>query len=246
MSANPPKTILVTGASSGLGRACAERLIRDGVKVIAIGRNEANLRSIQGISPEDIYIADLLQPDEIKRIVEDLKSSNRTVQGCVLAAGIHSFRPILLENFAETGKPLASNVQSPLALVATLVRSRVLARGASVVMFSSAAARIGSPIAVAYAASKGAIEAATYSLAVELAPQGIRVNAVAPGLIRTPMSEGFLSKLTSEQIARIEGRHVLGPGSPDDVSGPVAFLLSDDARWVTGAVLPIDGGYSIS
>lgn len=246
VSTHTGRTVLVTGASSGLGKACAERLIRDGANVIAVGRDRERLLAVEGISLDNVIVADLLQPDDIKRIVDGLKSSQRSLNGCVLAAGVHSFRPIMLENFAEIAKPMASNVLSPLALVAALVKSRALAKGASVVLFSSTAARTGSPIAVSYAASKGAIESATFSLALELAPQGIRVNAVAPGVIRTPMSEGFLSKLTAEQVARLDARHVLGAGSPSDVSGPVAFLLSDDARWVTGAVLPIDGGYSIS
>ena len=239
-------TILVTGASSGLGKACAERLIREGANVIAVGRSESTLLTIEGIVQTNIMVADLLQQHEIQKLANELKASQRTLNGCVLAAGVHSFRPIMLESFAGSGKPMASNVQSPLALIASLVKSRLLARGASIVLFSSAAARTGSPLAVAYAASKGALESATYTLALELAPQAIRVNAVAPGVIRTPMSNGFLSKLTAEQVARLDSRHVLGPGSPADISGPVAFLLSDDARWVTGTVLPVDGGFSIS
>jgi NAD(P)-dependent dehydrogenase (short-subunit alcohol dehydrogenase family) len=122
----------------------------------------------------------------------------------------------------------------------------MVAKGGSVVLFSSAAARKAGAGAASYAASKGAIEAATYALALELASQRIRVNAVSAGVVRTPMSEGFLSKLTAEQLSALEARHPMGLGAPKDVVGPVMFLLSDQARWITGTVLPVDGGYSIA
>jgi NAD(P)-dependent dehydrogenase (short-subunit alcohol dehydrogenase family) len=83
-------------------------------------------------------------------------------------------------------------------------------------------------------------------LAVELAALNIRVNAVAPGVVRTPMSEAFLSKLTADQLIALETRHPMGLGMPDDVAGPVLFLLSKEARWITGIVLPVDGGYAIA
>jgi NAD(P)-dependent dehydrogenase (short-subunit alcohol dehydrogenase family) len=90
------------------------------------------------------------------------------------------------------------------------------------------------------------LEAASATLALELGSTGMRVNTVAPGVVKTPMSDAFIEKLTPEQRARVESHHPMGFGSPEDVSGPVAFLLSEDARWINGAVLPVDGGYSIA
>ncbi len=240
------KVILVTGASSGLGRACAERLLHDGYRLVVIGRNELALRSLPGLSQDDVIVADLTEPTAAKMITDRLKTLQLSLAGCVMAAGVHSLRPVQMESFIGISKPWVANVQGTLALLAGLVKARLFVRGASVVLFSSAAARTGAPAAVAYAASKGAIEAATFSLATELAPLGVRVNAIAPGLIRTPMSEEFLTKFTSEQTANLDARHILGPGTPADVSGPVAFLLSSDARWITGTILPVDGGFSIS
>jgi NAD(P)-dependent dehydrogenase (short-subunit alcohol dehydrogenase family) len=240
------KTILVTGASSGIGKSCVERIVRSGARVIAIGRSAEKLAALAGVAGDDQHVLDLLDEAALKGFVKALKRVGIQLSGCVLAAGTHSFRPFILEGFAEIAMPWLINVQSCLALIASLAKSRILARGASIVLFSSAAARTGSPAAASYAASKGAIEAATYTLALELGVSGVRVNAVAPGVVKTAMSESFLAKLSSEQFARLEAHHPMGLGTPEDVSGPATFLLTDDARWINGAILPIDGGYSIS
>jgi NAD(P)-dependent dehydrogenase (short-subunit alcohol dehydrogenase family) len=151
-----------------------------------------------------------------------------------------------MESFSDIYRPWAINVQSCLGLLALLTKGRLIAKGGSIVLFSSAAARMAATGASSYAASKGAIESATRALATELAGQRIRVNAVSPGVVSTPMSEGFLGKLTAGQLIALEARHPLGFGTPDDVADPVLFLLSNDARWITGSVLSVDGGYSIT
>jgi NAD(P)-dependent dehydrogenase (short-subunit alcohol dehydrogenase family) len=151
-----------------------------------------------------------------------------------------------METFQDIQRPWSINTQSCLGLLALLLKARLIAKGASVVLLSSAAARKAGAGAVSYAASKGAIESATYSLALELASQAIRVNAISPGVVRTPMSDAFLSKLTPEQVADLEARHPMGLGTPEDIAGPALFLLSNAARWITGAVLPVDGGYSVA
>jgi NAD(P)-dependent dehydrogenase (short-subunit alcohol dehydrogenase family) len=239
------KTILVTGASSGIGRACSLRLAAAEANVVAVGRNEATLRAL-GFDAEKVYTLDLSEEGAIKTFVQRLKTDIGPIDGCVLAAGVHSFRPFAMESFADIYRPWAINVQSPLGLLALLIKGRLIAKGGSIVLFSSAAARMAAAGASSYAASKGAIESVTRALAIELAGQRIRVNAVSPGIVRTPMSQGFLGKLTAEQLAVLEARHPMGFGSPDDVADPVLFLLSNDARWITGAVLPVDGGYSIA
>ena len=107
---------------------------------------------------------------------------------------------------------------------------------------SSVAGTTGQPGVSAYAASKGAVIALTRSLAVELAPERIRVNCVVPGMVPTPMSDGLLAKLSETQRKDVERQHLLGLGSVADVAGPVLFLLTDGARWMTGSVLTVDGG----
>jgi len=240
------KRIFITGASSGLGKACALRLAAHGALLTLIGRNAEALQSVAGEGPAKTYICDLADEGSIKALVSDLKKDGVAFDGCVLAAGLHEIRPLVVENFANLLKMWAVNVQGSLGLLAAVLRAKLLARGSAVVLFSSIAARAGGPGLVSYAASKGAIEAATRSLALELAQQRIRVNAVAPGVVRTPMTETFLGRLSPEQVARIEAEHPLGIGQPEDVAGPVEFLLSDDARWITGSVLVVDGGFSVA
>ena len=239
------KTFLVTGASSGIGRACALALIAAGANVILVGRSKATLCEIGGESTK-IYELDLLDQPAVKSLVSRMKEEVGPVDGCVLAAGVHSFRPFLLETFEDIQRPWALNTQAALALTAQLLKARLISKGAGLVLFSSAAAHLAGAGAVSYAASKGAIESATRALALEFATYRIRVNAISAGVVRTPMSDGFLAKLTAEHKKILESRHPLGFGSPEDVAGPVLFLLSDHARWMTGAVLPVDGGFTIA
>ena len=238
------KKIVVTGASSGIGRACALRLASEGAIVIALGRNEAAIRD--ALPAAHVYLADITNEADLKELARRLRSEQGCIDGCVLAAGLHTVRPLATETFDQIQRPWSVNVQGCLGLLALLLKGRMIAKGGSVVLFSSASASVASPCAVAYAASKGAIEAATLSLAIELVPYGVRVNAVSPGVVTTPMSVELLSKLPSAAAANLEARHPMGFGKPEDIAGPVSFLLSDDARWITGVILRVDGGYAIA
>jgi len=240
------KRYLLSGASSGIGKSCALRLADEGAEVILLGRNEASLAALGLTNRVRSFSVDLSNETTVKELIPKIKKEAGQLDGLVLAAGVHSFRPLLMESYTDLAKPFGVNVQGSLGFLALAVKHRLLAQNSAVVLFSSAAAQKGSPGAVAYAASKGAIEAATRSIALELASQRIRVNAVAPGIVRTPMSEGMLAKLSQEQVTALESRHPWGFGTPEDVASAVVFLLSSDARWSTGAVLPVDGGFAVA
>lgn len=235
------RTILVTGATSGLGQSCAHRLREEGASLVLVGRNQA---ALDEFTDGRKFTCDVSDESAIRELAAKLKGEGIKLSGCVLAAGTQDIRPLMMETQATLLTTWASNVNGSLGLLASLLKGRLIEKGGSVVLFSSAAVHAGGAGLVSYSAAKGALEGATKSLAMEVAGQKIRVNAVAPGMIPTPMSRKYLSKLSPEQVAAVEAQHPLGFGEPRDVAGPVAFLLSDDARWITGQVLVIDGGLS--
>jgi NAD(P)-dependent dehydrogenase (short-subunit alcohol dehydrogenase family) len=240
------KKVLVTGASSGLGRACLLRLLEEKSEVYAVGRNQEALQTLAKERSVHTYLCDLTVDNQIKELLAGIKSDAGSIHGWVLAAGVHGFRPLMMESKERMQASWQVNVLAPLGLVAGAIKDQLICPGGSLVLFSSAAAAHGGPGLVSYASDKGAIESAVRSLALELAGKKIRVNAIAPGVVETPMSEKYLSRMTEAQIQRLKERHPLGFGLPDDVSGPVAWLLSDDARWTTGSVLVVDGGFSVT
>jgi NAD(P)-dependent dehydrogenase (short-subunit alcohol dehydrogenase family) len=239
------RTVLVTGASSGLGRACALRLAQEGASLALVGRQADALQEVAAQTGGSVHVCDLSDESAMKAMVARLKAEIGEIHGWVLAAGMYELRPLMMETSASLQSCWAVNVQGALGLLAAALKARLVARGGSIVLFSSARTRAGGPGLVSYAATKGALEAATRSLAMELAGKQIRVNAVSPGVIRTRLTEKLLTKMTPEQVAHLEAEHPLGFGLPEDVAGPVRFLLSNDARWITGSVLAIDGGLTI-
>jgi NAD(P)-dependent dehydrogenase (short-subunit alcohol dehydrogenase family) len=235
------KTVLVTGASSGLGQACASLAIERGARLIAVGRRTEVLRELYP-EPHHVFGCDVSDEASVGTLVQSLKQLQTPVDGMVLAAGIQEVRPLMMESRASLENTWKANVYGTIGLLARALKSRLIGRGGSVVIFSSAATHAGGAGIVSYAASKGAVEASVHSLALELAPQGIRVNAIAAGVVRTPMADKYLSRMTEEQIRHIEAAHPLGLGTPKDIAEPVLFLLSEGARWITGSVLMVDGG----
>jgi NAD(P)-dependent dehydrogenase (short-subunit alcohol dehydrogenase family) len=242
MSQLESKTILVTGASSGLGLACARLAAERGARLVLVGRDAIRLRDQ---FPEETHVAiacDVAQEEGVRALAAALKAQSLQPEGWVLAAGVQEIRPLLMESAGSLEALWRTNVFGTLGLLAAMLKARLVPKGASIVLFSSAAARGGGAGLVSYAASKGALEAATHSLALELASHRIRVNALAPGVVRTPMSDRYMKRMTAAQIEALEKQHPLGFGTPEQVAGPALFLLSDDAQWITGTVLTVDGG----
>jgi NAD(P)-dependent dehydrogenase (short-subunit alcohol dehydrogenase family) len=237
------KRVLVTGASSGLGLACAAELASSGAQLVVAGRSLDKLAA--GFPPPHRALAcDVSREEDCKALAAQLKRDGAALDGLVLAAGTQAVKPLIVESQASLHDSWNVNVFGSLGLVAALLKSRLILRGAGIVLFSSAAAGAGGSGIVGYAACKGAIEAATRSLALELASQEIRVNAIAAGVVETPMSARYLSRMTAEQVERLRAQHPLGFGAPKDIVGPVAFLLSPAARWITGSILHVDGGFT--
>jgi len=237
------KTILVTGASSGIGRQCCRAIASMGGCVIASGRNLKRLQETCSDLEGDGHIsirADLSIEEERQELIAQSPQLN----GLVFAAGSHKLKPLKYIDDAFLGALQKINYEAPLLLSRELLRSKKLAAGSSCVFISSIAAVIGSPGNSVYSGSKGALAAFARVMAVELAPQSIRVNTLAPGMVRTPMTDKIQSQLSPELLAADEKRYPLGYGQPEDVAHAAVYLLSDAARWVTGSCLVIDGGFT--
>jgi NAD(P)-dependent dehydrogenase (short-subunit alcohol dehydrogenase family) len=238
------KTILVTGASSGIGRAIAIECSKMGASVIITGRNEERLKEthaqMEGNQP-DYIIADLSNSDD----VQNLSESITLLTGLVNCAGLTKVLPFPFAERKDFEEVMEVNFFAPTELSRLLVKSKKLQKGASIVFISSVSGVYCSAVAGSiYSSSKGAINGLAKAMALDLAPKGIRVNCVNPGMIDTDIiSDG---KITQEQLKEDMKRYPLKRyGKPEEVAYAVIYLLSDAAEWITGSNLLIDGGYTL-
>lgn len=241
------KTILITGASSGIGRAIACTCSRAGGRLILLSRNKETLEETCSLCDGDnhvIWPSDLSDLNSIPSLVRSIAKEVGPLSGIVHSAGIHRPAPIRAVRAEAIVSMISLNSIAGVMLIKGLSMRGCVKPPASVVFLSSILGRLGQPGTVAYSMSKGAIEQACKSLALELAAEQIRVNCVAPSVIRTPMTETFFSSLGEDMKNEILKRHPLGIGDPDDVANAVLFLLSDAGKYITGSSLLVDGGYS--
>jgi len=239
------KTILITGSTSGIGRTTAIECSKLGAKVIVTGRSEERAKETLSMLEGDghsMIIADLSTDEGIEKVVSEVP----VLDGCVNNAGFNVVQLVSFikrENIEEIFKV---NTQAPIYLVHRLVKTKKLAKGASVVFISSISARgISSPGNSLYSATKAAISAYARNAAVDLAPKKIRLNSVAPGMIETPLKSNK-SQITEEQWQADLKNYPLGRyGQPEDVANAVIFLLSDASSWITGSEIVVDGGRSL-
>lgn len=242
------KTVLVTGASSGIGRAVAQFFSVQGSRVIIAGRSISRLNDTLSTLTGDghFYVSgDLSDTDELKRIMNDVFEVGGTLDGVVHCAGIQKTLPLQALKEADFDDLFNVNVKSAQFIAKFLRRKgRYNKDGTSLTFITSVAATCGEPAISTYSASKAALIGLCKSLSSELARNNIRVNCIAPGHVETEMALEFSKQLTTEQHVIIEGKHPLGLGKPEDVAHAAAFLSSDLSRWITGTTLFVDGGYS--
>jgi 3-oxoacyl-[acyl-carrier protein] reductase len=246
------KTALVTGASRGIGRATASALANAGAHVLVhYGRSAQDAESlVAGIRSKggraNAISADLGTPEGATLLAKEVRSIvGERLEVLVSNAGITKAATIKDHTVADFDNLFATNVRSPFFLVQQLLP--ILCEGSNIIVISSAVARtvvgkpgLDNPSILAYAATKGAIETLVRHWAAILGPRGIRVNAVAPGVIDTDMSN--FTKTEAGRKVTLGMQALKRIGKPEDVAHVVAFLASDAARWITGASIPVDGG----
>lgn len=240
------RIILVTGASSGIGRQVAIWLSTQGAKIILVARNAARLnetlKSMQG-GDHIIEPFDFLDDADVSVWLKSISKKIGLLDGLVHAAGIQDPKPIRASNTRHWETLMATNVTSAFSLIKAFRQKGVCSQESSIVLLSSVMAKVGQPALLSYCASKGAIESMVHAAALELAREGIRVNAVAPGVVKTEMLESLESLIGGNSMQEIEKKHPLGLGNPLDVAYAINYLLSPASRWVTGTSLVVDGGY---
>lgn len=246
MSYNPfsleGKTILITGASSGIGRATAIECSKMGAKVVITGRNPERLQesfnSLEGSGHLQI-IADLSKQEDVEKLVNDIP----VVNGCVNNAGFNVTQPLPFIKEDDAKQIFDVNILAPILLTNQLVKKKKITKEGSIV-FTSSISGLGicTPGNSLYSATKGALTSFMKNAAIDLSSKKIRCNAVLPGMVETPLKAGK-SMITEEQWEKNRQLYPLKRfGLPEDVAYGIIYLLSDASQWVTGTELVIDGG----
>ena len=237
------KTILVTGASSGIGQATAVECAQMGAEVVITGRDTERLQATADLvgAPKALIVADLTNQEDVERLVAALPP----LDGAVLCAGNSTTLPLQFGSREKFDEMFNVNFFAPVELLRLMYKKKVLQKGASVVLIAS----IGGthsfmPGNGVYGASKAALNSLMKYAAREYASRKIRVNSICPGMVDTPLIHR--GTITEEQLAEDAKRYPLGRyGKPDDIANGVVYLLSDASSWLTGHDLVIDGGFSI-
>lgn len=226
------KTVLVTGASSGIGRATAIECSRLGAAVVATGRDEARLSEAMAALTGEGHVsilADLTKAEDVAKLVSELPQ----IDGFVCNAGITRRRPVSYMKEEELHEVFETNTFVAFTLTKALMKAKKINRGGSMVFISSMAARQVTPGNAMYAASKAAVESFARSCAQEYAPMQIRANAILPGMVETPMNK--LGALSAETIERDKQHYLMKRyGKPEEVAWAVIYLLSDASAWTSG------------
>jgi NAD(P)-dependent dehydrogenase (short-subunit alcohol dehydrogenase family) len=244
------KNILITGASSGIGKECAFRCYKEGAKVHLLGRNERSLKEIYAQLNDNnnsISVLDLQDFERYQNIIESIVTKHGKIDGFIHSAGYQITLPISAMNYQMYLDIFSVNTISAFEFIRLLSkRNYSNLSGMSIVLIASIMSIIANPALTAYCATKAALVGGAKALALELANKGMRINCISPGTLGdTAMTENLKKQISEEEFHKIEQEYPMGLGSIKDISSLCLFLLSDESKWITGQNIIIDGGYSI-
>ncbi len=241
------KTAIITGGASGLGLATTKKFTEAGIRTIIIGRDESKLQAAaKAFGSLCTYkVCDLSNIEAIPALVNEIIAGYGVPDILVNNTGINMKKPFAEVTDRDFQSIIQTNLTSVFVLSREIVKQMTTVGSGSIINISSMASQYGIPYVIAYTATKSAIEGMTRAMATELSPQGIRVNCVAPGFIATDMSAKALDNDPNRK-QKVLSRTPMGKlGIPEDIADAVLFLASDAAKYITGVILPVDGGNSI-
>lgn len=249
MSSLKDKNIVISGASSGIGKACAAECSRAGAKVHMIGRNIAALTEAAAELGDNIHSInqlDVTKTDDIEATIKNIVDEHGKIDGFIHSAGIQktqAFRSITRDHYIEV---FSVNTIAAFDLSRVLLKKQYCnPNGISLVFIASVMSVAGYAGLTSYCASKAALVGGARSMAVELAAKNVRVNCVSPGTVKdTAMTQGLQSSISEDEFQKIVAKYPSGLGQAKDVANLCVFLLSEDSKWITGQNIVIDGGYS--
>ena len=239
------KRYIVTGATSGMGKATVLRLAEQGAEVILLARDENKLKEITETLPagrHSYYAKDLAIPGGYKEIFDDIVKDGRKIDGLVHCAGIAKILPVTLLKKETIDESMTVNLYSFIEMVGLLSKKKYHDQ-ASIVGISSIAVKYPQKCQGIYVATKSAMDAMVASLAIELADKNVRINSVLPASTNTRMLQESFAGKTEEEIRQATKCQVLGVAEPEDIADIILFLLSDASRMITGREICADGGY---
>ncbi|HEY8783383.1 MAG TPA: SDR family oxidoreductase [Mucilaginibacter sp.] len=241
------KTAIITGGASGLGFATTKKFVENNIRTIIIGRNEKNLAEVSKNLGElcSYRVFDLSNLKDIPQIVNELVKEFGPIDILVNNAGINQKKSFIEVTDEEFQQVILTNLTTVFVISREVSRSMLQRKSGCIINISSMAAQYGIPYVIAYTAAKAAIEGMTKAMAVELSPDGIRVNCVAPGFIETNMSAKALDDDPQRKQKALSRTPMGKLGLPEDIAEAIYYLASDAAKYVTGVILPVDGGNSI-
>lgn len=242
------KTVVVSGASSGIGRAVAVELSRRGAQIILMGRNDDGLRITTELMAPGKHVAISLDIKEHAAILPKIREACERfgrLYGLCHCAGIVETMPLASSKVEGLREMMDVNLTGGIELAKAVCRRDVIEEeGGSILFVSSIYGIVGMPGQIGYSATKGAAIAAARAMAAELARRKIRVNSISPGLVKTDMTARSMAVLSKEQVKALEDKYPLGTGRPEDVARAAVFLLAPQNTWITGINLVVDGGYT--